>query len=165
MLIGDSLGVGMETKFRSLAKTNDYNPVTHVVSGTSIFQWVTWIKKDLVVHKPDLVVISLGTNDAVIFDRVKKFPTIYTEFVSQIEETGAVVVWIGPPNISSKRIPKITEARNFIKESVVNFYESEKFETPQGGDGVHSSASGYNKWMEGVWSWMEKQKIITKLDN
>jgi len=165
MLLGDSLAVGMESKFISLARRDGYIPVSHVVVGTSIFQWMKWIKSDLEKNRPELVVVSLGTNDAIIYDKVRQHPTIYREFSKIIEDSGAVIVWLGPPDISRKRIPHISDVREIIKRSTINFFESEKFERPLGGDGVHSSILGYNRWMGVAWNWMIEQNILTKSEN
>jgi lysophospholipase L1-like esterase len=165
MLIGDSLAVGMEPKFVSLARRGGYVPVTHAVNGTSIFQWMKWIKSDLEKNKPELVVVSLGTNDAIIYDRVKQHSHLYGEFTRIIEESGAVLVWLGPPDITLKRIPHIEDERALIRKSTTHYFPSEAIERPMGGDGIHSSPAGYNRWMGAAWDWMIDQNILTKSDN
>lgn len=165
MLIGDSLAVGMEPQFISLARKGGYVPVSHVVSGTSIFQWMKWVKSDLERNRPDLVVVSLGTNDAIIYDRAKKYENLYEEFVKIVEDSGAVLVWLGPPDISSKRIPHIADERALIKKYATHYFESEMIEKPRGGDGIHSTRMGYNGWMGAAWDWMIEQNILTKSDN
>lgn len=165
MLIGDSLAVGMEPKFISLARKGGYVPFSHAVNGTSIFQWMKWIKSDLEKNRPELVVVSLGTNDAIIYDRVKQHVGLYGEFVKIVEESGAVLVWLGPPDISPKRIPHISDERTLIKKYASHYFESEAIEKPLGGDGIHSSPAGYNRWMGAAWDWMIDQNILTKLDN
>lgn len=165
LLLGDSLAVGMENKFITLARKEGYVPVTHVVSGTSIFQWMKWIKSDLEKNRPELVVISLGTNDAIIYDRIKKYPRLYAEFTKIVEDFGSVLVWLGPPDISSKRIPHISDERELIKKSTTHYFESEHIEKPMGGDGIHSSPMGYNRWMGAAWDWMIEKNILTKSDN
>lgn len=160
LLAGDSLAVGMEGRFRQLAKLNNYIPAVHAVNGTSIFQWNNWIKKDLERYKPRLVIVSLGTNDAVIYDKLRQNPSEYKKFADIVMRTGAKLVWIGPPNISKDRIPKIWDTRTLIKSSVPIFFESERYETPSGGDGIHSSMNGYNKWIEVFWAWMIQENII-----
>lgn len=165
MLVGDSLAVGMESKFISLSRRGGYVPVSHVVTGTSIFQWAKWIKADLEKNKPELVIVSLGTNDAIIYDKVRQYPGLYREFTKIVEDSGAILVWLGPPDISRNRIPHIEETRGLIRKSTTNFFSSEKVEKPSGGDGIHSTIFGYNKWMESAWNWMIDQNILTKLDN
>ncbi len=165
MLIGDSLAVGMEPKFISRARRAGYVPVSHTVNGTSIFQWIKWIKSDLERNRPELVVVSLGTNDAIIYDRVKQHAGLYGEFVKIVEDSGAVLVWLGPPDISSKRIPHIADERALIKKYAPHYFESEVIEKPLKGDGIHSSPAGYNRWMGAAWDWMIEQNILTKSDN
>jgi lysophospholipase L1-like esterase len=165
MLIGDSLAVGMEPKFISLARKGGYVPVTHVVNGTSIFQWMKWIRSDLEKNRPELIVVSLGTNDAIIYDRLKQHTGLYGEFVKIVEESGAVIVWLGPPDIAHKRIPHLTETRSFIRKYTSYYFESEVIEKPLGGDGIHSSPTGYNRWMGAAWDWMIEQNILMKSDS
>lgn len=165
MLVGDSLAVGMEPKFISLARREGYVPVTHAVNGTSIFQWTKWIKGDLERNRPELVVVSLGTNDAIIYDRVKQHVGLYGEFVKIVEDFGAVLVWLGPPDISPKRIPRIADERILIRKYAPHYFESEAIEKPLGGDGIHSTHTGYNRWMGATWDWMIAQNILTKSDN
>lgn len=165
MLVGDSLAVGMESKFISLARRGGYVPVTHAVNGTSIFQWMKWIKGDLERNRPELVVVSLGTNDAIIYDRVKQHAGLYGEFVKIVEDAGAVLVWLGPPDISPKRVPHIVDERILIRKYAPHYFESEAIEKPLGGDGIHSSPTGYNRWMGAAWDWMIEQNILTKSDN
>jgi len=162
MLVGDSLAVGMEPKFISLARRGGYIPVVHAVNGTSIFQWMKWIKSDLEKNRPELVVVSLGTNDAIIYDRVRRHMRLYGEFVKIVEESGAVLVWLGPPDISAKRIPHIVDERTLIKKYATNYFESEKVEKPLGDDGIHSSPTGYNRWIGATWDWMVDQNILLK---
>lgn len=163
MLVGDSLAVGLSARFKSLARSNGYFPVVHAVNGTSIFQWKTWISRDLEVINPDLVLVSLGTNDAVIYDKVRQNLGEYKSFSDSIEASGSKVVWIGPPNISKTRILKIHETRKIIRGSVDRFFESEFHESVIGGDGVHPSAGGYSRWMDSLWLWMISTNIVVDI--
>ncbi len=160
MLIGDSLASGMEQKFISLARRSGYVPVSHTANGSSIFQWIKWIKNDLEKNRPELVIISLGTNDATIYGKVIQNQKLYQDLFKEIEDSGAVHVWIEPPNISKKRIPKISETKNIIRKFTVFSFESEKIGMQIGNDGVHPSALGYSKWMESVWNWMIQKNIV-----
>ena len=159
LLAGDSLGVGMSNRFYSLAKVSGYKPVVRAISGTSTFQWVVWIKKHLDVHKPALVLVSLGTNDAMQLARAKK-QDVYAEISRVIEGSGAKLVWILPHRISKSRIPKIDDAREFIRSTVPLSFDSAKIDIPLSPDKVHTSTKGYESWIEEVWKWMEETNLI-----
>lgn len=159
LLAGDSLGVGMSNRFYSLVRASGYKPIVKAISGTSTFQWVVWIKKHLETHRPALVIISLGTNDALQLERAKK-QDMYGEMSKVIEESGAKSVWILPHRISKSRIPKIDETREFIRSIVPLSFDSTAIDIPLAPDKVHTSTKGYESWIEEVWKWMEEKNLI-----
>lgn len=157
LLIGDSLGVGLSTEFLKIAKSNGYKPVAHVVSGTTTKFWAKAVLRDIEVHRPSLVVVSLGTNDAVNTGFTQK---TYEDFAVALNDVGTFVVWIGPPAIKASKIAKIEKTREEIRSSVPNFFESENIEIPLL-DGIHSTGQGYAKWMRAVWQWMADLGIVS----
>ena len=159
LLVGDSLGVGMSEKFRELASGAGYKPVTKAISGTSTFQWVFWIKKHLETHTPSLVLVSLGTNDAIQLERAKK-SNVYAEMSKIIQEFGSEIVWIVPHKIDLSRIPKIDLTREFIRSSVPLSFDSLKVDVPLSPDHVHTSKVGYERWIKEVWKWMMEVNMI-----
>lgn len=165
MLLGDSLAVGMEPQFISLARRGGYVPLTHVVSGTSIFQWIKWIRSDLERAHPELVVISLGTNDAIIYDRVRAHSHLYRDLNKIVEDSGATIVWLGPPGISPGRVRHIDATREIIKDAASHYFEPRRGSVPLGRDGIHSTHVGYNGWMGAAWEWMIERNILTKSAN
>jgi hypothetical protein len=159
MLVGDSLAVGMSTEFKRLAVGAGYRAVTHAAVGTTTTQWLTWIKQDLKVNKPALVVVSLGTNDAAGFESVSKNPKLFEEFVKTIDESGAFVVWIGPPAISTKKVAKIDEVRRLVKSAAPIYFASEDLVIPLE-DGIHTNAAEYKRWIGAAWHWMSSRMIV-----
>lgn len=158
MLVGDSLAVGMSKEFRRVASLAGYKPVTHAKVGSSTLQWLRWIKDDLRIHKPQLVVVSLGTNDAAGYRMIEKDPELHRKLVDAILGADSFVVWIGPPAISVKRVPKIEEVRNIIKEVVPIYYPSEELDLRLE-DGIHTNAEGYARWARSVWKEMSRMMI------
>ena len=158
MLIGDSLAVGMSREFKRIAKIAGYVPITHTKVGSSTPQWLKWVNEDLRIHKPQLVVVSLGTNDAAGYRMVEKDPEMYRRLVDTVLEADAFVVWIGPPAIKLKRLPKIEEVRKIIKEAVPIYYPSEDLALRLE-DGIHTNAEGYARWARSVWRQMSDMMI------
>lgn len=158
MLIGDSLAVGMSDEFKKLSTSAGYVPRTHAVGGTNALQWKNWIGKDLETHRPTLVLISLGTNDAAGYDVVKK-SGVFFELVKIIEKSGAYVAWIGPPAIKKQRIPRIEETRSIIKEAAPIYFASENVKLHLG-DGIHTDPSGYRTWIREVWQCLSARGIV-----
>lgn len=161
LLVGDSLGVGMSDKFKELARDAGYQSVTKAISGTSTFQWVFWIKRHLETYKPSLVLVSLGTNDAIQLERAKK-NNVYAEMSKIVQDSGAELVWIVPHRIDLKRIPKIDLTREFIRSSVPLSFDSTQVEIPLSPDHVHTSKAGYDKWIKEVWKWLVDINMIEK---
>lgn len=157
LLVGDSLGVGISSRFKELASQCGYRPVTHVIVGTNVFQWIEWIKKDMIEHKPGLVLVVLGTNDAAQLSLVKKQDS-YRRLVGLLGD--ARYLWILPHGISPARVPQIDATRAFIKESVENYFDSTMIQVPLAPDKVHSSPTGYKLWMESIWERLKTDAII-----
>jgi lysophospholipase L1-like esterase len=159
MLIGDSLASGMSEEFRNLAKKNGYRPVTHSIVGSTTKTWKSLVVSDLKVHKPSLLVVSLGTNDAAGFNDVERNPNVFLEFMRAADSTDAFVVWIGPPAITSKRLPRLDEVRSLIKTVAPIYFPSEDVELDLF-DGIHTNAVGYRFWIRHIWSWMSKSLLV-----
>ena len=157
LLIGDSLGVGMRSRFLDLTSACGYKSVAHVISGSSTFQWITWIDKDISRHSPSLVIISLGTNDALHFNRAKKID-VYKKFVEHL--SNVKYVWILPHKIESERVPNVDKTRELIKTSVVKYFDSTKLKLTLSPDKIHTTTSGYKLWIENVWSRLVQQGIV-----
>lgn len=162
LLIGDSLGVGLGPEFNVLAKASGYIPAIHSKGGTVTAQWLRWVKKDLTFHKPKLVIVSLGTNDAGFnIEQIRKNSTVYARLVKEIADSGAKVVWIGPPKLSHKRLPHADEIRSIIRDSIgVPYYESQVLDIQQDQDKIHATVKGYRMWMDAVWTWMAQRNIV-----
>lgn len=163
LLIGDSLGVGLGPQFKKLAKAAGYVPTVHAVGGSTTLQWLSWIKRDLKVHKPSLVIVSLGTNDSALhIEEIRKNSSVYAHLVSEIEAIGAMTVWIGPPKLH-RRLSHADEVRDIIKNAIESpYYESQKLDFPQTADMIHSTQRGYEIWMSSAWEWMVQQGVVNE---
>jgi hypothetical protein len=159
LLLGDSLAVGMSREFEHKSRTAGYIPVTTAVVGTTTFQWIRKIDDVLVTYRPSLVVVSLGTNDAVTYESIARNPDVYEAFVRRARAQGAVVVWVGPPAISEQRIRHIEDTKKIIRNSVPIYYDSSSLDIVLT-DGIHTTSKGYEKWMDEVWNWMIDRSII-----
>lgn len=163
LLIGDSLAVGMTHQFKKLAIESGYTPISHAINGTTTSQWLSLVKKDIEEKKPALVIISLGTNDAAArLEWLRTHRGVFAALAKLINESGAWYVWVGPPNIDEKKLPNINEVRSIIQESICLYYDSAKLEIEKSQDGIHSTPSGYKRWMTSVWSWMKMRNIVAR---
>lgn len=159
MLLGDSLALGMSREFRKIAQDTGYRPVTHAKVGSTASQWIKWVDQDLKDNNPSLVVVSLGTNDARGYADVKKNPGVFEALIDAIVDSGAYVVWIGPPAVDLKKVPRIKETRQLIKDVAPIYFESEVIPLHTE-DGIHPNALGYVRWMRAVWDCMAHKMIV-----
>jgi len=161
LIAGDSLAVGLSPELQRLMKINDYTAASHAVVGSTTAQWLQWIKADLAVHKPALVVVSLGTNDAAAAPAwIENNKGNFAEFVKVVTASGAKLVWIGPPEFDVKLLPRVPYVRDLIIEAAPIFYDSRKFDLPRGEDRIHSTVNGYKAWANDVWGWMSKNNVV-----
>jgi len=149
LLIGDSLAVGMSQEFTNLSKKSNLIPKIYAKNGTTISYWLPKIDQILEKENPQIVYISLGTNDALGYDL--NFNTKIDQFVQVLEKRNIKYIWILPPNISIHKIPKINVTRDLIKKRILVFYESNLYHTPPMGDGIHMSNQGYIEMARGAW--------------
>jgi lysophospholipase L1-like esterase len=161
LLLGDSLSLGLSSEFVSIVHLSGYVPAVHGITGSRADQWLTKIKKDLESYCPSLVLVSLGTNDvAAGIEWVKQHSAVYHELVKLINDSGARIVWIGPPKLDEKKLPNSDEVRDIIRAASPSYFESQNIIIDQASDGVHSSPAGYKKWMDAAWSWMVTENIV-----
>ncbi len=171
LLIGDSLAVGMAPYFAALAKEagGDFKAMATV--GTTINAWSANadLKKLLETFQPELVLVSLGTNDSFM-----RGADVITKQQAQLEKLYALltqwprsrdyglgpehVVWIGPPTLPNPPSPGISK---MIQDSAGSalapryfYFHSEKLEMPRGPDKLHPTARGYAGWAGAIWHWL-----------
>ena len=150
MLVGDSLAVGMGHEFSRIARSLHYTVNVHAKVGSTTRQWIKWIDRDLTVYRPDIVFVSLGTNDAAAPNALTLWPDMYEVFAAKVRDSGATLVWIGPPEVTSSRVKKLTEVRHAIRSVAPLYFGSEALRINQW-DGIHTDADGYETWIRHVW--------------
>ena len=159
LLIGDSLAVGTAPHYAALAKEAGVEFKGLGVTGTRIDQWAgsQELPKVLGSFNPDLVLISLGTNDAFMqgADVVAKQRTQLERLLQQLQ--GRDVVWIGPPTLPNPPSPGIVlmiqEAAGALAPRF-HYFHSERLQIPRGPDGIHPTVRGYAGWAGAVWHWL-----------
>lgn len=161
LLIGDSLAVGLSPHLRKLAK-NDNNPsvngsllpnkVRQYVSdsrgGTRLDQWLQhgWAKATLKRHKPTLILVSLGTNDAFKKDTWGERARMLVDLA---HANNSKIVWIIPPPMPFNR--------NFVWEGAVNsgadgIFDSRCLNLRRHPDKVHVGDN--ERWAKEIWKFI-----------
>lgn len=160
LFIGDSLCVGMKPAFERITREAGWIGVNHCIVGTTSLQWEDRIKGEIARAKPTLVLISLGTNDGYIYERIKANEGVYGRIFKASSLHGAAVVWVEPPRISHMNIRGIQWVRDSLHHEVPIRFESEEYITPPPGDGIHLTGRGYDEWMEKIWEWMRRKGLL-----
>lgn len=149
LLVGDSLAVGLASELRRLAATDGVAVVgVEAIVSTRLDQWAPKMPVLLAQYKPDLVLVSLGTNDAGM-----SVPTsnagAASSIVSAIGAAGARAFWIGMPTLPSRLQADVV--RQMIQATGVNYFDSRNVSFERAGDGIHATTGGYAAWMQAMW--------------
>lgn len=161
LLAGDSLGVGLTSRFKENGKTCGYRVVSASIGGTNTSQWSRWMPRKVAEVKPDVVVVSLGTNDSGIWGKYTlDRPEFVEKIVAAVEGTGAKIVWLGPPELPKKSLPLRDAIVDMIKVHVPLFFDTSPFRDGRTADKIHYTAQGSATWADAVWSFMRDKNVV-----
>ena len=160
-LIGDSLAVGLTKPLSALATEHKIAFKSMAEVGTRIDQWAQNDKMFQAVRefKPDLILVSLGTNDEFMkLDAKERQAPHLDKLLKNLREV-APVAWIGPPKLptSGTYTWKGTNgAIPLIQERVPSnmYFPSQTLEIPRAPDKLHPSVAGAALWAGKIWSWI-----------
>ncbi len=115
------------------------------------------LSEELVVYKPDLTIVQLGTNMAAM-DKPERAQSSIEEVLKLIKDSGSDCLWIGPPDANSKVVTKekLKIMNALLMESTKKFQchyiDSLKITQFKKGDamGVHFLKADYEKWANDV---------------
>ncbi len=167
LIIGDSLaqpcGHSLDkvflTRFESAGGLDkNFKDIAEV--GTTIEQWATGtqnkkLRKQLKIFNPDVIFISLGTNDANANLMTAQIEISASKLLKQLGNK--LIIWIGPPNSIKISNIQITNVTNGIKEEIPCPPRAFLFNTqrllpnlPIGKDGVHPTKEGFQQLGDAV---------------
>jgi acyl-CoA thioesterase-1 len=100
------------------------------------------LKELLRTHEPDVVIITLGTNDTDV-----PYPEVYAKHVANIAKRVAPreCWWMGPP--------KESPVNKVIKENSApcKFFDSSTLKLDRTKDGIHPNDKGGGQWANELW--------------
>lgn len=101
--------------------------------------------KDLIrTHDPDIILITLGANDATV-----PHPEVFAHSIQNIvHRVGARECWwLGPP------MPKETGIVSIIRDNAgsCRFFDASKLSLERASDGIHPNDRGAAKWADAFW--------------
>lgn len=144
LLAGDSLAVGLTSPLRALAQSRGLDFVADGRSGTTARQWVGngWFADDIHSVQPDIVLVSLGTND-MRADQSNLGDDLAT---MRAVAAGRSLRWIAPPRMPFDE----GTVRASIAALGVPVFHSESHDYVRAADGVHMPPSGYAAWAQDI---------------
>ena len=171
LLIGDSLAVGTAPHFAALAKEARAEFKSLAKEGTRIDQWSSSadLARLLSTYQPDLVLVSLGTNDSfmqgagVVAKQQQALEKLYALLTQWPRANGTGrgaehIVWIGPPTLPNPPNPGISKMIQDSAGSAISphyhYFHSERLQLPRGPDNLHPTARGYAGWAGAIWHWL-----------
>ena len=161
LLLGDSLAMGMTKRWRSLAKENGYEFSVEAKGGTRVDQWGPKVKSIVSSKKPDIMVVSLGTNDAGMSNPESQRNYVRT-IVDVVTKSCVIIVWVLPPPL-----PESLRGRDKMIEIISNelsnkgiIFDSNQATSGRAKDGIHYSTQGYSDWTDSIWQELIQQKVI-----
>ena len=157
--VGDSMVGGHFGLTRALeAKLDEHGAKiirhTKVSESLSSFDKTPTLKDLIRTHDPDIVVITLGANDANL-----PHPEVHARSVENIVRRvgDRECWWIGPPTIKNAA-PGAGPSSPMSVVSVIRdhagacrFFDSSNLELERASDGIHPNDRGAGKWADAFW--------------
>jgi acyl-CoA thioesterase-1 len=148
--VGDSMvggGWGLTRALEAKLTAEGAQIVRHTKVSESLtsFDKSPTLRDLLRTHSPDIVVINLGANDALV-----PHPEVFVKSIRNI--VGRVgdreCWWLGPPMWQ-----KDTGIVAVIRDNVApcRFFDSSKLELERASDGIHPNERGSAKWANAFW--------------
>ena len=150
LLVGDSLGVGMDRYFATLAKEAGMDYASNVQGSTTTAFWAKDqgpVAASVASFNPTLTLISLGTNDTKTNYTLEQLDGHIRHLISIVSTRGGVPVWILQPSLpfADRGFTQL------VRDTGIRVFESSRIDIPRGPDGIHATGLGYAGWAGAVW--------------
>jgi lysophospholipase L1-like esterase len=146
MLIGDSLGAGLDAPLRSDLPSLRWE--SHTVTGATSSALNAYERIGIKSRKPAAVLLSFGTNDAAATDAefIRTFPARARAIVTDLHSAGVQVYWLEPPPMPlggyAAIVAGIRASGAFVLEAPGSL--------PRASDGVHVTPEGNQRWARAI---------------
>lgn len=157
LLIGDSLGVGLQGPLGTLVRKNG-GTFDAVVKNSQTFQSfaVGEMKTPLeeaLRNNPDIIYVSLGTNDDYARNYAQRAYGFLQTLKARLEQTGAKIIWIGPPTLGTYGGRDPTgEFIPLLEQTCANGYFDSRPLNLQRSDGLHPTGGEYRRWANAIYT-------------
>jgi hypothetical protein len=144
-LVGDSLAVGLNRHLRHFAGRSGIGYDSSTKSGTMTPYWTTAaFASRLATAKPNVVLVSLGTNDSASQRSDAKHRQSIQKLLQMISHVGAEAFWVLPPKLPT--LPRSKAFSALVRAENVPVFESAQIDIPMGPDSIHPTGAGYAGW-------------------
>lgn len=154
LLLGDSLAVGLGDPFSAIAANNGVAVDVRAVSGKTAVYWQPYVRELLNTVRPDMLLVSLGTNDAVASNPAPYVGAIKS-ICSMAADSGTRLAWIVPPSLPLEppnRFPSLGAINQAIFDCSPEAIDvSGSLQAMRAGDGIHFTGQGYAAWAKLIW--------------
>lgn len=138
LVVGDSQACGMSLHIYKLAKKEGVEISQRCKVGSRISYW----EKRLPQGKFGSIILVLGSND---YEQKTSEGSI-DALLDAVKERTNHCLWVGPPLIRKKESSVPGLIQNAAIAHRCSYFDSRNLSLPQP-DGVHSTPSGYKRWM------------------
>jgi hypothetical protein len=158
-MVGGSWGLTryLEAKFTHEGAT--FVRDTKISESITSFDKSTRLKDLLAKHDPAIVILTLGTNDALV-----PYPQSLGPHVASIVKrlAGRECYWMGPPLWK----PDSAGLLPIIRDNVApcRFYDGSHLKLQRGEDGIHPTDRGGADWANAFWTFFRAQPPAPLLD-
>lgn len=157
--IGDSMAGALGIALNEELKSRKVKGVLRYKEATFIPTWA-WGKElplYMLEYNPDLVIITLGTNEVKMIDPSVRAPTI-KRIIERLK--GKPCVWVAPPLWAGE-----TEMYRVLRENVApcRYMDTEKVypKMPRVDDHIHPSMGARKIWAKLVVEWLARERRPT----
>ncbi len=158
LVIGDSFAQALGMGLKATAAESGLAFTLQGQQATYIPEWAGPNKNVagmLVMHKPDLVVVSLGGNELAMVDPSVRAPKV--ERLAQILD-GVPCVWVAPPLWGNKDNGLLAILRKH--SSPCRYFDSNELtpDLPRGSDKIHPTTAGQKQWADRLLVWLRDER-------
>jgi hypothetical protein len=152
-MVGGTFGLTRALEGKLTAEGATIIRHTKVSETLSSFDKAPTLKDLMRTHEPDIVVITLGANDANV-----PHPEVYAHSIENIVRRvgDRECWWIGPPKVKEAGGSGPSAAMSIVSvleqhTGTCRFFDSSKLELDRAADGVHPNDRGASRWADAFW--------------
>jgi hypothetical protein len=153
-MVGGTFGLTRALEARLTAEGATIVRHTKVSESLASFDKAPTLKDLIRTHDPDIVVITLGANDANV-----PHPEVHAHSIENIVRRvgDRECWWIGPPSVKNvpgpgPSGPDMGVVRVLREHTgTCRFFDSSKLDLERASDGIHPNDRGASKWADAFW--------------